>query len=327
MNNITFYPSDREYAQVEVTCAAADDELELVQVQNNLGIGMKFNDFQSVKNPRFHVCRGKGYLQLNRSCFFSVKIADQLKPMLRYCSDVEVVLSNADDAVRSVYAVIERVLRVPEYVTRDLTAPVKKDIEEPDEPDEDEEEEEDEEKEAKTKWQHTPPAERFIEWLTDQNGEILMEYHGDDAEFLLAHNDDALLLVSFFDESDDTWLADEEEFDGEPPLWFSASGHRQSPLYAVGLAAGCLRKHGIGNVLPLAVMSDHIDIVNDEEMQEIWDKLGVSLCYCTRTEDFAAPFAEFLEMEREDHPESRPLDDESIAAAREILQDFVETEL
>ena len=137
MNNITFYPSDRKYAQVEVTCAAADDELELVQVQNNLGIGMKFNDFQSVKNPRFHVCRGKGYLQLNRSCFFSVKIADQLKPMLRYCSDVEVVLSNADDAVRSVYAVIERVLRVPEYVTRDLTAPVKKDIEEPDEPDED----------------------------------------------------------------------------------------------------------------------------------------------------------------------------------------------
>jgi hypothetical protein len=310
MNKIIYYPSEKKYSTAGYSYPDPDNALELIRLANNCGINVQFNDIQSVKNPRFYICRGEGFLQLNRKNFFAVKIPDQVRPMLRYCSEIEVSIFGRNDSADTVYPRVEQVLRIPEYMLHDMTR-----HDQPRKPRD--------EVNAPSGYIHTHPAEIFYGWLAGTlDGEIVMEYRKEGEIFALVHDGNTMMLVSFFNEPESEWMATESENNDYPPLWFSAESYSRSPLYSVRCAAEYLRDRGLGRILPLVILSDHINIINARDMVDTWRESGVTVCYCSRKEEFIAPFAEGIEAAEFDHPEFLFLDYEEIQNVRKALHDF-----
>lgn len=80
-------------------------------------------------------------------------------------------------------------------------------------------------------------------------------------------------LVIVHGDMDGDWLAEEEPFLGEPPLWFSETEHCNSPGYQAKMCC-----QWIGKAIPgipafaLVVFPSGTGIVNEEEMLEVWEK-------------------------------------------------------
>lgn len=90
------------------------------------------------------------------------------------------------------------------------------------------------------------------------------------------------ILVVMLDKQKGDWLADEERFNGEDPLWFSESSHRVSPIYqlvgaAAFLAQKMARKGCLQQVVPVFAVSEGV-IINAEDMEDTWTELGVLVC-------------------------------------------------
>lgn len=322
MNKINYYPSEKEYSTAWCKYPDSDNALELFQLVNNFGINVQFNDIQSVTNPRFYICRGEGFLQLNRRNFFAVKIPDSLRPMLRHRPEIEVIISGSNNSVDTVYPIVEQVLRTPEYVLHDMTRQVE-DADPEGCPDQNPSPNEG----AGPVFPHTPPDEVFYAWLVEDNldADVVMEYHKGDESFALVHDGKIMMLVSFFDEPEQEWLPDEEELNEEPPHWFCSKRNLRSPVYTLKLATEYLRDHGIENVLPLTIVSDHIDLIAaDDVIADEWKKNGVSVCYCFRQKDVVVPFAEIVKTAEKDHPEYQDWDEEDLLKVKNILLDFQE---
>ena len=89
------------------------------------------------------------------------------------------------------------------------------------------------------------------------------------------------ICVCLIDKEPGDWLADEERFNDEEPLWFSESSHRISPVRKVDLA----RQHLIDKLenadfhfdVKAYVIEQIGNIINAEDMFEIWDDIGVNV--------------------------------------------------
>lgn len=89
------------------------------------------------------------------------------------------------------------------------------------------------------------------------------------------------ICLCLLDKEPGDWLADEERFNDEEPLWFSESSHRISPVRKVDIARKILEEK-----LAEADMSYDIkafvvvqigNIINAEDMFEIWDEMNISV--------------------------------------------------
>ena len=89
------------------------------------------------------------------------------------------------------------------------------------------------------------------------------------------------ICLCMLDREPGDWLADEERFNDEEPLWFSESSHRISPVRKIDLA-----KQALLDKLDNAEMNFVVDafvvvqignIINAEDMFEIWDELNVNV--------------------------------------------------
>ena len=95
--------------------------------------------------------------------------------------------------------------------------------------------------------------------------------------------DSVKILLMVLDTQKGDWLADEERFNNEDPLWFSESSHRTSPVYMVSSLAKSfedrLHKHGEREmaVKPVLVEKEG-NIINAEDMISTWEKSGVLVC-------------------------------------------------
>ncbi len=95
--------------------------------------------------------------------------------------------------------------------------------------------------------------------------------------------DSVKILLMVLDTQKGDWLADEERFNNEDPLWFSESSHRTSPVYLVSTLAKSfedkLHKHGEREmaVKPVLVEKEG-NIINAEDMIATWEKSGVLVC-------------------------------------------------
>ncbi len=89
-----------------------------------------------------------------------------------------------------------------------------------------------------------------------------------------------LVCVPDFEKGE--WLADEERFNGEDPLWFSESDHRTSPIFRLLTAcekfSARLTKAGISlKVVPMFVVAAGT-IINAEDILPVWQEAGVLVC-------------------------------------------------
>lgn len=90
------------------------------------------------------------------------------------------------------------------------------------------------------------------------------------------------LLLCLVDSESGDWLADEERFNDEEPLWFSESNHRISPVRVVLNARDALAPMLTGpargmEIRPMVVIRQGT-IINAEDMFEVWQNLKVSVC-------------------------------------------------
>lgn len=87
-------------------------------------------------------------------------------------------------------------------------------------------------------------------------------------------------LLCLVDKDKGDWLADEESFGGEEPLWFSESKHRGSPIFKIKRAREALvhKLTGVGvEVTAVAIIKEGV-IINGQDMMNNWLDMNVMVC-------------------------------------------------
>ena len=90
------------------------------------------------------------------------------------------------------------------------------------------------------------------------------------------------ILAGLLDQYPSDWLADEESFNGEDPLWFSEVDHRVSPVFILKKLCDEL-KNILGEqaqrfmIKPLLIEQKG-NIINAEDMMKSWVEMNVSVC-------------------------------------------------
>ena len=89
------------------------------------------------------------------------------------------------------------------------------------------------------------------------------------------------IVLCLLDKEPGDWLADEERFNDEEPLWFSESSHRISPVRKVDLArkvlSDKLSEADLNFDIKAYVIVQIGNIINAEDMFETWDDLNISV--------------------------------------------------
>ena len=124
------------------------------------------------------------------------------------------------------------------------------------------------------------PAKENIPELLEKAGYTLLtdwEVMGQKVDILAVS--DSNLLVILFDKQPGDWLADEESFNDEDPLWFSETDHRVSPVFLLKtLKAQLQKKLGeITTVRPVLIEQEGT-IINAEDMMKTWNDLEILVC-------------------------------------------------
>ena len=87
--------------------------------------------------------------------------------------------------------------------------------------------------------------------------------------------------MCLIDKEPGDWLADEERFNDEEPLWFSESSHRISPVRKIDVARQALKTKLQEAEMEYTVNAFVIvqigNIINAEDMFEIWDNMHISV--------------------------------------------------
>lgn len=87
------------------------------------------------------------------------------------------------------------------------------------------------------------------------------------------------ICLCLLDKESGDWLADEERFNDEEPLWFSESSHRISPVRKVDLARQALQsklsESGLEYEVSAYVIIPIGNIINAEDMFEIWNNMNI----------------------------------------------------
>lgn len=90
------------------------------------------------------------------------------------------------------------------------------------------------------------------------------------------------ILLCLIDSESGDWLADEERFNDEEPLWFSESNHRISPVRVIlnaREALGPMLSGAAGGIeIRAMVIIRQGTIINAEDMFEVWNGLNVTVC-------------------------------------------------
>jgi len=92
---------------------------------------------------------------------------------------------------------------------------------------------------------------------------------------------DKQICICMLDKEPGDWLADEERFNDEEPLWFSESSHRISPVRKVDLARQALeeklKEADMSFTIKPYVIIQLGNIINAEDMFEIWNEMKINV--------------------------------------------------
>ncbi len=94
------------------------------------------------------------------------------------------------------------------------------------------------------------------------------------------------LILCLIDKEVGDWLADEEKFNDEEPLWFSESSHRISPVRKVDVARDILKTKLAVTDMKYEIVAYVIiqagNIINAEDMFEIWSNMNINVTRINR---------------------------------------------
>ncbi|MBR7158642.1 MAG: hypothetical protein IKD08_03050 [Alphaproteobacteria bacterium] len=123
---------------------------------------------------------------------------------------------------------------------------------------------------------------RGIEMAIERNGfALIKDVRVNDIKVDFVGISGDRILTAVIDNVAGDWLADEERFNDEDPLWFSETSHRVSPVRRLlDIAGGVKEKLGLDD----AYEADNILIIEDSkvinavDMMDIWEDMNVSVC-------------------------------------------------
>ncbi|MBO6281603.1 MAG: hypothetical protein J6N49_03625 [Alphaproteobacteria bacterium] len=94
------------------------------------------------------------------------------------------------------------------------------------------------------------------------------------------------ICLCLVDKESGDWLADEEMFNGEEPLWFSESSHRISPVRKLNVARDIisdkLEDEGFEQKLSSFVVIQMANIINADDMFDIWSEMDIEVTRINR---------------------------------------------
>lgn len=115
--------------------------------------------------------------------------------------------------------------------------------------------------------------------LKDAHWTRLSDIVLDDQKVDLLVCQEKIILLAFDDETGD-WLADEEAFNDEDPLWFSETDHRVSPVFKLGICAKKLSQKltQMSFKIQPVLVERKGNLINAEDMLKTWNDLGTIVC-------------------------------------------------
>ena len=126
------------------------------------------------------------------------------------------------------------------------------------------------------------------------------------------------LLWIFCDDVEGDWLADEEAFNDEDPLWFSETDHRISPVFELiqqsKIISQKLKSAGVDLKVQPILIERKGNLINAEDMLRTWNDLGVIVC---RT-DQGGP-VELKTVSEILNTSVEPLPDDAVQQLKQIL--------
>lgn len=97
---------------------------------------------------------------------------------------------------------------------------------------------------------------------------------------------DTEICLCLVDKENGDWLADEELFNGEEPLWFSENSHRISPVRKLDVARNVIRdklaEEDFEQEVKSYVVVQMANIINADDMFEIWNKMDIEVTRINR---------------------------------------------
>ena len=126
------------------------------------------------------------------------------------------------------------------------------------------------------------PVKENIPEIINQSGAFVLEgvkIGKDKVDFTVLSEQAAYLVL--LDNQLGDWLADEERFNNEDPLWFSESAHRVSPVAVLkriqNAFSDILKEQQINlDIKPILVKTNG-NIINAEDMLDIWKEMNVTV--------------------------------------------------
>ena len=98
--------------------------------------------------------------------------------------------------------------------------------------------------------------------------------------------DEGKICLCMVDKENGDWLADEELFNGEEPLWFSENSHRVSPVRKLKIARDAvkekLQEEGFELNLQAFVVVQMANIINADDMFDVWDDMDIKVTRINR---------------------------------------------
>lgn len=89
------------------------------------------------------------------------------------------------------------------------------------------------------------------------------------------------ICICIIDKESGDWLADEERFNDEEPLWFSESSHRISPVRCADVVQEYLteklKENGFDFAVSTYVIIQYGNIINAEDMFETWNNMNINV--------------------------------------------------
>lgn len=126
------------------------------------------------------------------------------------------------------------------------------------------------------------PVEENISQIISDSGAALLDkviLDEETVDYIALSKQTAYLII--LDNQIGDWLADEERFNDEDPLWFSESAHRVSPVLHLKEAEKAflevLKSQGITLQTKLFLVKTNGNIINAEDMLDIWKGMNVTV--------------------------------------------------
>ena len=135
---------------------------------------------------------------------------------------------------------------------------------------------------ARSDAQHNP----IYETLQQKGYDVITNITVNGTPFDFVGVSDTEVCLCYVDKETGDWLADEELFNGEDPLWFSEDSHRVSPVKRASKAQdkvyNALVDAGFNMIIKPFVVIQMANIINADDMFETWENLGVEVTRINR---------------------------------------------